>query len=103
MPKRQGAEPDQPAAVPSAPSGNAQTSPREKPVHEIRIGRIKAVIWANQTEAGTRHNVTLKRIFKRDSSSQWEQSDSFGRDDLLLVAEVCRQAALWIFEHGGAS
>ena len=90
---------DEPAGV---PSGNASSSSREKPVHEIRIGRIKAVIWANQTEAGTRHNVTLKRIFKRDSSAQWEQSDNFGRDDLLLVGEVCRQAALWIFEHGNA-
>jgi hypothetical protein len=96
-------KPEQPAAGPGVQSGNASSSPKEKPVHEIRIGRIKAVIWANQTEAGTRHNVTLKRIFKRDANSQWEQSDSFGRDDLLLVAEVCRQAALWIFEHGGAS
>jgi hypothetical protein len=73
---------------------------KEKPVHEIRIGRIKAVIWANQTENGARHNVTLRRLFKRDARSQWEQSDSFGRDDLLLAAEVCRAAALWVFEHG---
>jgi hypothetical protein len=83
--------------------GNSHPPPREKPVHEIRIGRIKAVIWANYTEAGTRHNATLRRIFKRDANAPWEQSDNYGRDDLLLVAEVARQAALWIFENGQAS
>ena len=81
-----------------APTGNG-TAHRDKPVHEVRIGRVKAVIWANQTEAGIRHNVTLRRLFKRDGSPQWEQSDSFGRDDLPLVMEVSRQAWLWIYAH----
>ena len=57
---------------------------------EIRIGRIKAVIFANETEAGTRHNVVLRRIYKRDQSAQWEQIDSLGRDDLPLGMEVNR-------------
>jgi hypothetical protein len=73
---------------------------KDKPIHEVRIGRIKATIWLNRTESGVRHNVTLKRLFKRDANSQWETSEVFGRDDLLLVAEVCRAAALWIYEHG---
>jgi hypothetical protein len=72
---------------------------RDRPVHEVRIGRIKAVIWANQTESGVRHNVTLRRIYKRDASSQWETSDSFGRDDLPVVMEVTRQAWLWIYDQ----
>jgi hypothetical protein len=79
------------------------SSPKDKPIHEIRIGKIKATIWANPTESGVRHNVTLRRLFKRDTSAQWEQSDSFGRDDLFLVAEVARAAALGIFEHGQGS
>jgi hypothetical protein len=74
---------------------------RERPVHEVRLGRIKAVIWANQTESGVRHNVTLKRIFKRDTNAQWETSDSFGRDDLPVVMEVTRQAWLWIYDQHG--
>jgi hypothetical protein len=80
-----------------------RTPAKDKPVHEVRIGRIKAVIWANQTENGLRHNVTLRRIFKRDQSSQWEQSDAFGRDDLWIVAEVARRAALWIFDNAATS
>ncbi|MFO0845321.1 MAG: hypothetical protein U0797_23545 [Gemmataceae bacterium] len=83
----------------SAPVEARQGEGRERPAHEVRIGRIKAVIWANQTDNGLRHNVTLRRIFKRDGSSQWESSDSFGRDDLPAVMEVTRQAWLWIFEQ----
>jgi hypothetical protein len=98
MAKRPGAAPppeEEPQPV-REPSGSGAA----RPVHEVRIGRVKAVIWANQTESGTRHNVTLRRIFKRDNNAQWEQSDSFGRDDLPLVMEVARQAWLWIYDNG---
>src|SRR5262245_19075443 len=62
---------------------NGSAAPaKEKPIHEVRIGRVKAAIWANQTENCIRHNFTLRRIFKRDCNAQWETSDSFGRDDL---------------------
>ncbi len=33
-----------------------------KPVQEIRLGRVKAAIWENQTENGPRHNITVSRI-----------------------------------------
>jgi hypothetical protein len=106
MPKKQaqaGPEQPEPAAVPGVQRGTSPPPAKDKPVHEIRVGRIKAVIWLNHTDNGVRHNVTLRRLFKREASAQWEQSDAFGRDDLLLVAEVCRLATLWIFEHGHAS
>ncbi len=35
---------------------------KQKPVHEVRMGRIKAAIWANNTDNGTRHNVTITRL-----------------------------------------
>ena len=91
--------------APSGPTtegqeGSGSSAPaKDKPIHEVRIGRVKAVIWANRTENGTRHNITLRSIFKRNSNAQWVQSDSFGRDDLPLVMEVSRQAWLWIFDH----
>lgn len=37
---------------------------KAKPVHEVRLGRIKAAIWANETENGVRHNVTISRLYK---------------------------------------
>jgi hypothetical protein len=74
------------------------TTPKSSPVHEIRLGRIRAAIWANDTQVGTRHNVTLSRIYK--DGEQWKDSTSFGRDDLPIVAKVVDQAHTWIFEHG---
>jgi len=72
--------------------------PNQKPAHEVRLGSVKAAIWQNQTENGTRFNVTLARIFK--DGEQWKSTDSFGRDDLLVLAKVVDMAHSWIFEHG---
>lgn len=58
------------------------------------MGSIKATIWKNETEAGTRHNVTFSRLY-RDGSG-WKSTDSFGRDDLLLLAKVADEAHSWI-------
>ena len=69
-----------------------------KPVHEVRLGRIKAAIWENETQTGVRHNVTLQRIYR--DGEQWKTSDSFGREDLPLVAKVADQAHTWIFQNG---
>lgn len=66
-----------------------------RPVHEIRLGHVKAVIWANQTDAGVRHNVSVQRLY-RDGDT-WATSDAFGRDDLPLLAKVADLAHTWIF------
>lgn len=70
---------------------------KQKPAHEIRLGKIKATIWANDTANGTRHNVTVSRLYKE--GDDWKQSDSFGRDDLPVVAKVLDMAHTWIFEQ----
>lgn len=70
-----------------------------RPVHEVRLGRVRAAIWENDVENGKRHNVTLSRLYK-DDEGEWRDSSSFGRDDLPLVAKVSDLAHTWIFEHG---
>ena len=71
---------------------------KDKPANEIRLGRIKAVIWGNEIEGGGfRHNVQVRRIYK--DGEEWKQSDSFGRDDLPLVAKVADMAHTWIHER----
>lgn len=69
----------------------------KKPVHEIRLGRIKAAIWENDTQNGTRYNVTFTRLYK--DGEQWKDSPSYGRDDLPLLAKVADQVHTWIFEQ----
>jgi hypothetical protein len=73
-------------------------STQPKPVHEVRLGTIKAAIWANDTQVGVRHNVTFSRLYKDGES--WKTSDSFGRDDLLVLAKVADQAHTWICQIG---
>ncbi len=41
-----------------------------KPVAEVRIGRVKATVWPNETEGHTRHNVTFSRLYK--DGDQWK-------------------------------
>ena len=72
-----------------------------KPVHEIRMGAVKAAVWENQTEAGIRHNVTIQRLYK--DGDDWKTTESFGRDDLLLVAKVVDQAHSWIYANSANS
>lgn len=70
---------------------------KKKPVHEVRLGRIRAAIWENETEQGTVHNVTLSRLYK--DGDEWKDSTSFGRDDLLLLAKVADLAHTWVYEQ----
>lgn len=69
---------------------------KARPVTEVRCGHIKAAIWKNETEAGVRHNVTFHRLYRDDKG--WKSSDSFGRDDLLLLAKVADLAHTKILE-----
>jgi hypothetical protein len=67
----------------------------------VRLGRVRAAIWENESPNGTRHNVTLSRLYK--DGDDWKDSTSFGRDDLPLVAKVADLAHSWIFAPTSAA
>jgi hypothetical protein len=67
---------------------------KSKPVHEVRIGAIKAAVWKNETAKGMRHQATFSRLYH--DGDQWHSTDSFGRDDLLVLAKVADQTHSWI-------
>ena len=69
-----------------------------KPLDEVRIGTVKAAIWRNETDNGSRFNVTFGRIYK-DDQGEWKTTHSFGRDDLLVLAKVADKAHSRIFER----
>lgn len=85
-------------ATKTSPTKPAANGAGNRPVHEVRLGRIKAAVWANSTENGIRHNVTFSRLYR--DGEEWKDSDSFGRDDLLLLGKVADLAHSWIFEQG---
>ena|SRR6516225_7449912 len=79
--------------------------PREKknaaaasnlPVKTFRLGRIKAAVWENEGEQKF-YSVTFARTYAE--ANNYHDSDSFGRDDLPLVAKLADQAHTFIFER----
>lgn len=71
---------------------------KEKPVHEIRLGRIRAALWANKSPDGqVWFNVTVSRLYKEKESDRWQDTPTFRRDDLPIVAKVVDMAYAWIW------
>ena len=78
-------------------TANETEKTADRPVHEIRLGRVKGAIFLNRNDNGAWHNVVLKRLY-RDSEGKWRSSDSFSRDDLLLVGKVSDLCHSWIYQ-----
>ncbi len=74
---------------------------QERPVHEVRLGKVKAAIWKNETDNGVRFGVTFTRIYKTDNGL--ENSMSFGRDELPLAGKVADMAHTWIYQQNDRS
>jgi len=68
------------------------------PAHVVRLGKIQASVWANETKRGRRYNVTASRLYLENG--QWKRSDSFGRDELLTAARAFESAYDWIWTQG---
>ena len=73
-------------------------SQKNQPVHEERLGRMKAVVWENPTKNGKMYNVQFCRVY-RDDDDQWQESTSFGRDDCLVLARLAEIVSVWIYRH----
>ena len=67
-----------------------------RPIHQIRIGLIRAAVWENPTDTGVWYAVTFERSYR--DGEEWKSSDSYGRDDLLVLAKLADLAHTWIFQ-----
>ncbi len=72
---------------------------KNKPAHEVKLGRIRGTVWKNESENGVFYNVTFSRLYK-DDEGQWKDAASFGRDDLPLVSKVADLVHIWIYQEG---
>ena len=80
-----------------ASSAKPTTSPK-LPVKTFRLGRIKAAVWENEADQKKFYNVTFARTYM-DDAKNFHDTDSFGRDDLPLIAKLADQAHTFIFER----
>jgi len=76
----------------------ASSSAKQTPVETFRLGRIKAAVWENEADSKKFYNVTFARTY-RDDAGNYHDADSFGRDDLPLLAKVADKAHSFIFER----
>lgn len=83
--------------APAAPSAKSAL-----PAHTIRFGRIKAAVWENEADNKRFYNVTIARTYL-GADKKLHDTDSFGRDDLPLVAKVADLAHTFIFERLAAA
>lgn len=68
------------------------------PVKTFRLGRIKAAVWENEADQKKFFNVTFARTYM-DDAKNYHDTDSYGRDDLPLLAKLADQAHTFIFER----
>jgi hypothetical protein len=71
---------------------------KQRPAHEVRFGRLKATVWRQESDNGPWYSVVLTRSYK-DAQGNWQTSQSYGRDDLLLVAKLCDRVHSWIYQE----
>lgn len=83
----------------AAPARN--NSPSAAPVRTLRLGRIKAAVWENSTDQRAFYNVTFARTYM-DGDKKFRDADSFGRDDLLLLAKLADLAHTFVCEQMAA-
>jgi hypothetical protein len=86
----------------SAPQRPAHAAPgNPAPVKTLRLGRLKAAIWENGAEERTFLNVTFARTYLGEDK-KFRESDSFGREDLLLLSKLADQAHTFVCERSAS-
>lgn len=69
----------------------------ERPIHEIRVGRVRASIWRNANDNGGWFSVQVTRHYR--DGEVWKTTSSFSRDDMPLVSKAAEMAYAWIWNN----
>ena len=70
-----------------------------RPVHQVRIGRIKAAVFENGDNAPRK--VQFSAVYKE--GEEWRGSASFSREDLPLLIKVADQVHSYLYEQNGSA
>ena len=69
---------------------------KNRPQHQVRVGRIKAAVFGNG-EAAPR-KVQFTALYK-DDEDKWQGSQSFTREDLPLLIKVADRVHSYLYEQ----
>jgi hypothetical protein len=67
------------------------SQPGNRPKFKHRHGGVELTVWENQTENGAMYNTTISNSYK-DEKGDWKTTSSYSPTDLLVVAELAREA-----------
>lgn len=84
----------------AAPADDEQSTSfsSKKPVASIRHGNVKIAVWPNEGKNGTFYTASAPTVTYKDEKGDYKDGGSFGRHDLLDLAEASREAAAKINE-----
>lgn len=68
------------------------SSATRRPVENIRHGNVEIAIWKNTGAKGDFYSASAPTIRYKEGE-EWKEGSSFGRHDLLDLAEAAREAA----------
>ncbi len=72
---------------------------KKKPTHEIRLGAIRATIWANESSSGDRwFNLIIGRSYK-DDQGQWHETNSYPESHVSDLCNAANATKLWFEQH----
>ena len=70
----------------------------QKPIHQIRIGNVRASIWEQYSDKGPFLTVTFSRSYK-DKQDQWQNGNSYLGYDLEALMDCALEAKEWVRRH----
>lgn len=89
------------AVEPGDPKEKRRHMAKKRPVHEVRLGNIRAAVWANQNGDGdVWYNATISRRYR--DGDEWRDATSFSREELPIVALAANKAHAWIWDRQAA-
>lgn len=74
-------------------------TPKARPVAKVRIGSVVAAIWRQTSNEGkTWYSASVERSYFDEQEGKWKSSNSFSRDETLLLGKVASLANTRIYE-----
>ena len=79
----------------AAAANDEQTTGYSKktPAAKVKHGKVEIAIWPNEGSNGTFYTASTPVIRYQDDKGEFKDGSSFGRHDLLDLAEAAREAA----------
>ncbi len=74
--------------------GEEQTHSARRPEYTAKHGNVEIAIWKNHAQNGDFYSASSPRIsYKDNAAGGFKEGSSYGRHDLLDLAEAAREAA----------